>query len=61
MNIFIILLAWVLIGFFAVGILGGPAQIGKPRKPYTAGSYVVALIVSSINIVLLVILTGLLA
>ncbi|MDF2695261.1 MAG: hypothetical protein K0S65_3644 [Labilithrix sp.] len=54
MNAIFAIVAFVLVAWLALGILGGPLLIGKPRKPFTMGSYIGVLIVGSITIAYLV-------
>ena len=45
--------AVVLIVIFILATISGPFAIGKPRKPFTAGSYVFDAIIYAITVALL--------
>lgn len=44
MNVFLVIIAFALIAWLALGLIGGPFLIGKPRQPLTAGGYAGVLI-----------------
>ena len=46
------IIAWTVIVVCALDVIGGPFLIGQPRKPYTAITYLVQLLICTLLVAL---------
>lgn len=54
MTFLAVALAWVMAAWVALGVLGAPFIIGKPRKPATPRTALVVMLAGSVIVALLV-------